>query len=139
MTVTYALSEILNEASGLKNIEEKVNHLKKNDSPAIRKLLCFIYDEKVKILLPNSIPPWRKNGIQNISSELIRNIRKLNMFTEGTGYDHVKPVKREHIFIQFLESIDDNDADLVVLGLIKKEIDGLPRAVIEEAYPGIFN
>jgi hypothetical protein len=139
MTITYSLYEILYEASGLKNESEKIDKLKKHDTPAIRKLLKFIYDEKVKILLPNSIPPWKRNNIHNIQSELIRSIRKLNMFTEGTGYDTLKPVKREHLFIQFLESIDDNDASYVVLALTDRKIDGLEKETIEKAYDGIFD
>ena len=45
--------------------------------------------------------------------------------------------KRERMFIEVLEGCDPNDAELVISMINKTPINGISRAVVDEAFPGL--
>lgn len=131
-----SISEIVNKACELKKNEEKIEWLKKNESMPLRTILKFTYDtDNVKFLIPNTAPPWKKNSYVGVEGMLYNEVRRLRIFVEGGGYEKLNKVKRESLFISLLEDIDNNDAELLVKMIAQKPLKGLPKSVVEAAFP----
>jgi hypothetical protein len=131
-----SISEIVNKACELKKKEEKVEWLKKNESVPLRTVLKLTYNtEQIKFLIPDTPPPWKKNGYTGVEGMLYNETRRLRIFVKGGGYDDMNQAKREHLFISLLEDIDDKDAELLVKMIQQKPLKGLPKEVVMEAFP----
>lgn len=134
-----SLSEIIDKAVELKTKEEKVQWLRSNASIPLQTILRYTYDkENVEFLIPNTAPPWKKNSYIGVEGMLYKEVRRLRIFVKGGGYDNLNQVKRENLFISLLEDIDNNDAELLCKMIAQKPIKGLPRSVVEEAFPGLI-
>jgi hypothetical protein len=131
-----SISEIVNKACELKKKEEKLEWLKKNESVPLRTVLKLTYNtEQIEFLIPNTPPPWKKNGYTGVEGMLYNETRRLRIFVKGGGYDDMNQAKREHLFISLLEDVDDKDAELLVKMIQQKPLKGLPKEVVMEAFP----
>lgn len=130
-----SLSEIIKNACEKSSKQETVDYLKQNDSQPLRTILNIMYNKDIKILLPDTAPPWKKNDYVGVEGMLYKEARRLKIFVEGGGYDHINQVKREQLFIKLLEDIDNNDAELLVKMIAQKPLKGLSRQVVSEAFP----
>jgi hypothetical protein len=131
-----SLSEIIAKAASMKTDEEKIDWLRKNESIPLRTILKFTYDtDRIHFLIPNTPPPWKKNGYTGVEGMLYKETRRLGIFVKGGGYDDMNQVKREQLFISLLEDIDDNDAVLLTKMIQQKPLEGLPREVVVKAFP----
>jgi hypothetical protein len=131
-----SISEIVNKACELKKKEEKVEWLKRNESVPLRTVLKLTYNTvQIKFLIPDTPPPWKKNGYTGVEGMLYNETRRLRIFVKGGGYDDMNQAKREHLFISLLEDIDDKDAELLVKMIQQKPLKGLPKEVVMEAFP----
>ena len=135
-----SISEIVNKAVDLKSNEEKVKWLRDNSSVPLQTVLRYTYDKDgVEFLIPNTPPPWKKNNYIGVEGMLYKEVRRLRIFVKGGGYDNLNQVKRENLFISLLEDVDNSDAELLCKMIAQKPIKGLPRSVIEEAFPGLIS
>lgn len=130
-----SLSEIVTKATELPTKQEKIDWLRKHDSVPLRTILSIMYSKQVKLLIPQTPPPWKKNGYTGVEGMLYKEARRLKIFVEGGGYDHLNQTKRENLFIKLLEDIHDKDADMLVKMIAQKPLKGLSRAVVDEAFP----
>jgi hypothetical protein len=140
MAVHISISEIVAETGKLKSTAEKVANLQKHDSFALRTVVQATYDPSIEFLIPNTPPPWNKNDYEDeAKAMLISDSRRLRIFVKGGGYDDIKQVKRESLFISFLEDIDNDDAELLANYMIcKKPFKGISLKVINEAFPQLI-
>ena len=131
-----AISEIVTEATKLKTNEQKIEHLQKHKSDALRIILRLMYNtEQIEFLIPNVPPPWKKNGYKDVEGMLYKQAPKLGVYIKGGGYDNLNQVKREQLFISLLEDVDDNDAELLCKMIQQKPLKGLPKSVVVAAFP----
>lgn len=130
-----SISEIVDKAGKLKTKEEKINWLKENKSEPLRTVLKITYDPSVELLVPDTRPPWKKNAYVGVEGMLYKEARRLKIFLKGFGYDDLNQVKREQLFISLLEDIDNNDAELLCKMIKQKPLKGLPKEVVQEAFP----
>lgn len=134
-----SISEILNKVKTFKKKSEKIDWLRSNESAPLRTILRLMYDERVEFLLPSSPPPWKKNSYVGVEGMLYNEARRLKIFVKGGGYDNINQTKRESLFISLLEDIDNGDADLLANNLIsQKPVVGIPKKLLEEAFPDLF-
>jgi hypothetical protein len=133
-----SVAEIVNKATELKTVEEKVEWLRKHDSVALRTVLKFTYDKDVEFLIPNTPPPWKKNQYVGVEGMLYNEARRLKIFIKGGGYDNLNKVKREQLFISLLEDIDNADAELLCKMIAQKPLNGLSKNVVIKAFPQEF-
>lgn len=134
-----SISEIVNKAVDLKSNEEKVKWLRNNASIPLQTILRYTYDkDNVEFLIPNVAPPWKKNNYIGVEGMLYKEARRLRIFVKGGGYDNLNQVKRENLFISLLEDVDNDDAELLCKMITQKPIKGLPKSVVEEAFPGLI-
>jgi len=136
-----SISEIIAKCAELPNAEEKVDWLKQNESMPLKMILQSTYDrERVEWLLPDTAPPWRKNEFEDQAHTLLfKEARRLKIFIKGGGYDNLNQSKRESLFIQLLEDIDNDDAEMLANHCIaQKSFKGLQKKTINKAFPGLI-
>lgn len=139
MAIKLAISEVVNGAAKLKSKSEKVAFLKEHDTVPLRTILRLTYDNDVEFLLPDTAPPWKRNKLTDAHTMLYREARRLRIFVKGGGYDNIKQVKRESLFISLLEDVMNEDAELLANHMLSHTpVKGLTRKTIEEAFPDLF-
>ena len=138
MGTRVGVAEFLEKVSKLKKREEKVEALKANDSYVIRTILQGAFDPRIRWLLPPGTPPFRANQLVDQENVLIKEARKLVYFVEGGG-SHLKPIKREAMFIEMLESLAPADA-VLICNIKEKKLPwkGITVDIINEAYPNFI-
>ena len=135
------LSEILRKVSNAKTKKEKIDLLRKHNSAALRQMLIINFDESIISMMPEGDVPYTPNDapIGTDHSRLEQEYRGLYRFFKG-GQDKLPSLKRESMFVQLLEGLSSEEAELVVLakdGGINKKYKRITKAVVSEAFPQI--
>ena len=134
------LSEVLSLVSKQKTKAKKIQTLKQYESLHLKSVLIWNFDESVKSLLPDGEVPFKKNeapaGTEH--TYLAHEWKILYNFVKG-GNDTLRPVKRENLFMQLLEGLHPDEAEIICLIKDKnlKKKYKLTRAIVEEAFPDI--
>ncbi len=133
------ISEVLQRVSSAKTKDEKITILRNYDSPALRAVFIWNFHQKVESALPPGEVPYKPNEapIGTEHSRLIHEWTKFNHFVKGVS--NLKPLKRETIFIQLLESLHKSEAE-VLCHLKDKELHKkyrITKSVVQEAFPDI--
>jgi hypothetical protein len=132
------IAEILNKASKLSKNQEKIEFLRKNYHPALGTIVKYTLDPNVKFILPEGAPPFKRNDLTGQETRLYAEVRKLYLFLEGCT-KNLNKVRREALFIELLENVDPNDADLLIAMKDKKwPYKTLSAKLMKEAYPGLI-
>jgi hypothetical protein len=133
-----AIAQIIETASKIENVEDRVQYLRTHDSACLRYILELALTPGVKWEIPQGAPPYKPCDYLDIEGRLYQEARTLYMYLLGNRPD-ITRLKRESLFIGLLESIDKRDAKL----LIKVKDQKLPRAisakVVNLAFPGLIN
>ena len=133
-----SIAWILDFTSKLPNDEEKVKCLQANDNTAIRTVLKYAYDPNIKWALPEGDPPYKPCEYPHQENMLYQEIRRLYLFLEG-GNPNLKQIKRESMFIEVLQSVDPEDAKLLLSIKDKKlPYKGLNSKIVLKAFPGLY-
>ena len=132
------ISEILAKVSKLKTKKEKVAWLKEHNTDGLRVVIKSSFDPKMKWLLPEGDVPFSRNdapaGTEH--TDLHMESRKLYHFIEGGNYD-ITQTKRETLFLQILEGLQEEDADVLISAKEKslhRKFKGLSDNVVKEAF-----
>jgi hypothetical protein len=138
MGMRVGVAEFLEKVSKLKKKEDKVEALRSNDSYVIRTILQGAFDPRIKWLIPEGTPPFKVNQLVDQENVLIKEARKLVYFVDGGG-NNLKPLKRETMFIEFLESLAPADA-IMICAIKEKKLPwkGITVDIINEAYPNFI-
>ena len=130
--------EILTKVNNAKDKPAKIAVLKKHDSVALKQVLKGAFDPKIKWDLPEGVPPFKRNdapaGTEHTS--LFAEARRLWHFVKDADPNLTK-AKREMMFIQLLEGLQEDDADLMIAvkeKTLNKRYKGLTDAVVKEAF-----
>lgn len=134
--MAVSVAEFLEKVGKLKRTQEKVDALRANDSYVLRVVLQAIYDPNVKFALPEGEPPFKPNELVDQEHVLVHDARYITYFIEGLS--DIAPLKRETMFIEFLERLDPRDAKLVLQMKEKKPIKGITVQHVVEALPNII-
>jgi Family of unknown function (DUF6433) len=133
------ISEILDRVQKEPKVEQKIEILRKNDSTVLRHIFKLAFIKNVKWLLPDGKPPFKVNIYPGQQGNLYAEWRRMYLFFPG-GNDNLTNFKREMLFIQILETLDPNDAELICnLKDGKLNYKSINRKLVEDAFPDIFN
>ena len=137
-TYTPLFSEILGKVSKLKTKKEKVAHLQQYNTDALRMVIKSSFDPKVKWALPFGEVPYRPNDAPEGTehSMLSYEARKLYHYIEG-GDNLISQNKRESLFVQMLEGLHPDEADVIVAAkdkILHQKFKGLSANVVREAF-----
>ena len=133
------ISEVLQKVHSAKTKAQKVKILQDNNTNALRSVLIANFDETVQSLLPEGDVPFEKNDapVGTEHTVLEQEYRKLYLFFKGGS--SIKQSQRENLFIQMLEGLTVEEAELLILvkdkALNKKY--RVTRACVETAFPSI--
>ena len=137
-TYTPLFSEILSKVSKLKTKKEKVTHLRQYNTDALRMVIKSSFDPIVKWALPFGEVPYRANEAPEGTEHnmLSYEARKLYHFIEG-GDNLITQNKRESMFVQMLEGLHPDEADVLVAAkdkILHQKYKGLSSNVVREAF-----
>lgn len=135
------ISEVLRKVSNAKTKDEKSRLLNKHNSQALRSLLIWNFDESVISMLPEGEVPYTPNDapVGTDHTRLEQEYRGLYRFVKG-GADKLPNLKRESMFVQLLEGLSAEEAELLVLVKDKKltsKYKRITRSTVAEAFPNI--
>ena len=134
------MHEILELVSKQRTIAKKVQVLREYETDALKALLIWNYDDTIISVVPEGEVPYEKNDVPigTDHTSLRKEWKNLYHFVKG-GNDKLSPIRRETMFIQILEGLHPDEADLLCLvkdkGLESKY--KINRGVVEQAYQDI--
>ena len=135
---TPLYSEILSKLGKIKSKKDKVNHLKHHNDSSLRMVIKSSFDPKIKWSLPEGEVPFVANDAPEGTehSNLAYEARKLYNYIEG-GNPKLTQNKRESMFIQLLEALHPDEADILVAAkdkVLHRKYKGLSENVVKEAF-----
>ena len=131
-------SEILDKVSKKKTKKEKVALLQRYNSDALRMVIKSSFDPKIEWQLPEGGVPYMANDAPEGTEHtmLVSEARKLFHFIKG-GNPTLHQNKRESMFVQMLEGLQEQEAELLIAAKDKKlhqVYKGLSKNVVMEAF-----
>ena len=140
MNKIMGIAEILKEISSIKKFEERQNALAScANNQALVQVLHAAFHPDVNFLLPGGRPPFTKlDKSVDAQGSLYRESRKMHYFIEGLSPD-LHPMKRETMFVQLLEALDPDDAELL-LAVKDKQMPykGITYELVASTFPGLL-
>lgn len=135
------ISEVLRKVSNAKTKKEKIKLLQDNNSNALRQLLIWNFDESVVSMIPEGAVPYTPNDapVGTDHTRLEQEYRGFYRFVKG-GADKLPSLRRETMFVQLLEGLSAEEAELLCLvkdGKLNDKYKRITKAVISEAFPSI--
>jgi hypothetical protein len=131
--------EIFTQINNAKDKPKKIEILKNYDSPAIRQLLKAAFDPNIQWDLPTGVPPYIANeapaGTEHTS--LLSAARKLYHFVVG-GNNTINKLKKETMFIQVLEGLQQKDAE-VLIAIKNKNLNNIYKGLTAQMVKETFN
>ena len=134
------LTEILQKVSSAKTKKEKVELLQEYNSQGLRSLLIINFDDSLEFLLPEGEVPFTPNdapaGTEH--TRLTQEYKGLYRFFKG-GDASIKGMRREQLFVQLLEGLHADEANMLV-SACNKDLQSkyrITKAVVAEAFPAI--
>jgi len=133
-----SISEILSEVEKAA-AKDKVAVLQSYDSMPLKVILQYALDPRIEWLLPQGVPPYKPTEFLDQHGNLHRDIRKVHNFIKGGGHPDMHPLKREVLFIQFIEGLDPADA-ILMCNVKDKRIPykGVTVKLVNSAFPGLI-
>ena len=138
MSGTLLFSEILDKVHKAKTKTQKINILREHNSEALRMIIKASFDPKIEWAVPEGTVPFKRNeapaGTEH--SVLSYESRKLWHFIKGAD-NQTGQFKKETMFIQMLEGLNENEADVLVAAKDKRlhqVYKGLSEPVVLEAF-----
>ena len=134
------ITEILQKVSSAKTKAEKVDILQEYNNDGLRAVLIINFDESLKFLLPEGEVPFTANDAPagTDHTRLDHEYRGLYRYFKG-GDSSIKSMKREQLFVQLLEGLHKDEADMLVLAC-NKDLQSkyrVTKQAVSEAFPSI--
>jgi len=133
--------EVLAMANKQRKIDERIEVLKEYRNEALVSLLIWNFDESVVSMVPEGTVPYEKNDVPigTDHTTLRREWKRLYNFVKG-GNDSLSSIRRETMFIQMLEGLHPEEADILCLvkdKMLASRYTKLNQEIIAQAYPDI--
>jgi len=133
--------EILEEISNLKSDELKVKTLQEKyyDHTPLHRILKMSYCSSIVPMLPEGTPPFNRNDNPDgpNHASLWEYIRIFPVIVRSAQSIKMRPLQIERSFIEMLEAVDANEADVICKAkdkTIQKEYD-ISSEVVRQAFP----
>ena len=132
--------EILELASKQRSKAKKIEILQEYETHALKSIFIWNFDETVISVLPAGDVPFNKNEVPvgTDHTSLRREYKHLYNFVKG-GNDSLSGLRRETMFIQMLEGLHPEEAEVVCLCKDKRlaEKYKITYDIVKQAYPDI--
>ena len=134
------ISEVLQKVSNAKTKAQKIKLLQEHNTDTLRMLLIWNFDESVYSAVPSGEVPYEVNeapaGTEH--TKLEHESRLFYHFIEGAN-QNLTQTRREQMFIQMLEGLHKDEAEVICLVKDKKlgKRYKITKATVSEAFPQI--
>lgn len=135
------ISEVLTEAGKISNREERIKFLRMNKSPGLTDILRINYDETIVPALPQGAPSYKQDDAPKGYEYTILNkaYTQFKYFFKGPIANKMKPLKREGLFLNLLESLNPEEAELLIAAKDKKlKYKGITKKLVCDAFPNLI-
>ena len=137
-TYTRSFAEILTQVSKIKSKKEKVSFLRQYQTDALRMICKSSFDPKIVWELPEGDVPYAPNDAPEGTEHTLlqKEVRRLYHFIKG-GNPALNQNKREMMFVQMLEGLHKDEAELLIAAKDKalhRKYKGLSDNVVKEAF-----
>ena len=133
--------EILDLVEEQKTKAKKISILKEYRNDALTAILIWNFDSSVKSAVPDGQVPYKENEVPvgTDHTSLRKEYANLYHFVKG-GNDSLSSIRRETMFIQMLEGLHPQEADILTLvkdGGLERQYPKITKGVVDAAYPDI--
>jgi len=139
------LKEVLDLVAAAPSRVEKSKLLLKYDSKALRNLLKAAFDDSIVFKMPKGSPPYEKADLRVVSNAAVqRATKQMGYFVEGGLSPNMLQPKREKMFMNFLETMHPDDAELHIAAKDKKfsvptpMFKGVTKKLVKETWPNLI-
>ena len=119
---------------------KKIEILEEYSSDALKAILIWNFDQTVVSMIPEGEVPFNKNEVPvgTDHTSLRREWKNLYHFVKG-GNDKLSSMRRETMFIQMLEGLHPDEAEIICLVKDKalEEKYNITYDMVKKAYPDI--
>jgi len=130
------IASILKEASQQPTPDARIEFLRRHDNPTLRTILVHMFHPDIEFLLPPGAPPYKPSEFDEYGN-LYQEARRLYLFVKG-GNQNLTKVKRESLFIDVLQYVHKEDAELLIAMKVKKSpYKTINLKLIQKAFPGL--
>jgi len=136
--MNLSIHEQFKDVEKQKTKKEKIAKLQQyiNESRAMAIILDLTFNSKINWLLPPGSPPYNATDHLDSQNVLKNEARKLQYFINTREGLAMKPLRRETMFIELLESVDKHDAKLLIsIKDGKLTYNGITKKLVQEAIP----
>ena len=138
MPYTPLMSEVLDKVAKAKTKKQKVELLRQHNTDALRMVLKSSFDPRIEWELPEGDVPYTPNDAPEGTEHnmLVHEARTLYHYIKG-GNPQLTQNRRENMFIQLLEGLHQDEAEIVVSAKDKglhRKYKGLSSNVVREAF-----
>ena len=135
------IHEVLELASKQRSKAKKVEILKQYEDPSIKAIFIWNFDPSVISAVPEGPVPYKENEVPvgTDHTSLRREYKNLYHFIKG-GNDGLSSLRRETMFIQLLEGLHPEEAEIICL-VKDKQLEtkyNIKEDVVKEAYSDIL-
>ena len=135
------IHEILELASKQRSKAKKIEILKEYETDALKTIFIWNFDDTVISVVPEGQVPFNKNEVPvgTDHTSLRREHKNLYHFVKG-GNDSLSAIRRETMFIQMLEGLHPQEADILSLvkdGNLENQYPKVTKEVVSQAFPDI--
>ena len=132
--------EVLELVSKQRTKAKKIEILQEYESDALKSILIWNFDQTVISLIPEGAVPYTKNEVPvgTDHTSLRREWKNLYHFVKG-GNDKISGIRRETMFIQMLEGLHPEEAEIICLvkDKILEDKYNITYDIVQKAYPDI--
>ena len=132
--------EVLELVSKQRTKAKKIEILQEYESDALKSILIWNFDQTGVSMIPEGQVPYKKNDVPigTDHTSLRREWKNLYHFVKGGNYK-ISSIRRETMFIQLLEGLHPEEAEIICLVKDKALEDkySLTYDAVRQAYPDI--
>ena len=133
--------EILDLVNVQRSVSKRIEVLEEYRNDALTAILIWNFDESIKSVVPEGVVPYEKNSapLGTDHTTLRREWKNLYNFVKG-GNSSLSNIRRETMFIQMLEGLHPDEAEILCLVKDKRltsKYDKLNQGIVAQAFPDI--
>ena len=136
------IHEVLEKAAEASSKEEKIKILQENNHLALRDILRGGMDDTITFILPEGKPPHDDPERVGFSrNSLYNQTKRFKYFVKGGPGEKLPSARRERMFIEILESVHPQEAELCVLMKDKKlngVYKGVTKKLVQDTWPRLI-
>lgn len=132
-----SLSSIILEIEKQTTDEAQADVMRKNSSAALKTIIGYALDPGVTWMIPSGAPPYKPlHEAADQEGKLYSEcVRMFIYFVDSPENRNITQIKREQLFIQLLESVDHDDAKLILR--VKDKALNISRKAAALAFPNM--